>query len=79
MRRINHYGHWRNPKVPFAHIATFAAFVGAASFACAVEPISLVVEHVVALWAVGNAAAIPNDFGLTTPPFESLSEFAKES
>lgn len=52
--------------MPLADIPAEAAFVGAESFAVARQPVGLIVQHVVALRAVGHAAAVADD--VTFPP-----------
>jgi len=54
--------------MPLADIPTEAAFISAKSFAIARQPVGLVVEHVVAFWAVGYASAVLDDVALSPCP-----------
>ncbi len=54
--------------MPLADIPTEAALVGSESVAVTRQPIGLIVEHVVALWAVGHASAVSDDVALSPCP-----------
>ena len=54
--------------MPLANIPAEAAFVGAESVAIARQPAGLIVEHAVALGAVGHTAAVSDDVTLSPRP-----------
>ena len=54
--------------MPLADIPAETAFVGAESVAVARQPVGLIVEHVVALRAVGHASAVLDDVTFSPQP-----------
>lgn len=54
--------------MPLAEISAEAALVGSESVAVARQPVGLIVEHVVALGAVGHTAAVADDVTLSPRP-----------
>lgn len=66
VRRVDEHRHGSDAEMPFADIPAELAFVGSESFAVARQPVGLIVEHVVALRAVGHASTVADD--VTFPP-----------
>lgn len=54
--------------MPLGDVSAESAFVGAQSFTIARQPVGLIVEHVVALWAVGHASTVADDVTLSPRP-----------
>lgn len=68
VRRVDQQRHGSDAEMPLADIAAETAFVGAESVAVARQPVCLIVEHVVALRAVGHTAAVADDVTLSPRP-----------
>jgi len=65
--------------MPLADIPAETALVGSESLAVARQPVGLIVEHVVTLWAVGHASTVSDDVALSPcPPPTAKQRSAKQ-
>jgi len=74
VRRVDQHRAGDDSEMPFADIPAEAALVGSESVAVARQPVGLIVEHVVALWAVGHAPTVADDVALSPCPLPTANK-----
>ena len=74
VRRVDQQRHWSDAEMPLADVPAETAFVGAESVAVARQPVGLIVQHVVTLWAVGHASTVADDVAFSPCPLPTANK-----